>query len=30
MSAFAAVVSTFAQHRVTNVGGQIGINVALQ
>ena len=30
MSAFAAVVSAFAQHRVTNFGGQIGINVALQ
>jgi outer membrane lipase/esterase len=29
-SAFAAVVSTFAQHRVTNFGGQIGISVALQ
>jgi phospholipase/lecithinase/hemolysin len=29
-SAFAAVVSTFAQHRVSNFGGQVGINVALR
>jgi phospholipase/lecithinase/hemolysin len=27
-SAFAAVVSTFSQHRATNFGGQVGINVA--